>query len=232
MSLKIKENILSKAVFAYTTEYLNQLKNTPDFKTSIDFEKKMKKLFEKGIKKKKRSITLKTIIIIAAIVSIMTSIICVDAVRKGIIEFFTETFGTYDTVRHETVEENNYIEATEAITIYEDIIKDKYSLKIPDNYELIDETVMTESSFALYMSNNEQLIFEQFTNKYYKENINKENIKRKEKTVNGETYYISYIKKSNETKVIWEKYGYVFSICCGLDENEIIKLSESLKKEN
>ena len=232
MSLKIKENILSKAVFAYTTEYLNQLKNTPDFKTSIDFEKKMKKLFEKGIKKKKRSITLKTIIIIAAIVSIMTSIICVDAVRKGIIEFFTETFDTYGTVRHETVEENNYIEVTEAITIYEDIIKDKYSLKIPDNYELIDETVMTESSFALYMSNNEQLIFEQFTNKYYKENINKENVKRKEKTVNGETYYISYIEKSNETKVIWEKHGYVFSICCALDENEIIKLSESLKKEN
>lgn len=232
MSLKIKENILSKAVFAYTTEYLNQLKNTPDFKTSIDFEKKMKKLFEKGIKKKKRSITLKTIIIIAAIVSIMTSIICVDAVRKGIIEFFTETFDTYGTVRHETVEENNYIEATEAITIYEDTIKDKYSLKIPDNYELIDETVMTESSFALYMSNTEQLIFEQFTNKYYKENINKENVKRKEKTVNGETYYISYIEKSNETKVIWEKHGYVFSICCALDENEIIKLSESLKKEN
>lgn len=237
MSLKLNnnildENILSKATINYTAEWLKSLKETPEFETSDAFKNKMNDLFVNGAKRKVKHITLKTIVIFAAILSIMTSMICVDAVRKGIIEFFTETFGTYNTIKHETIEEDNYVEATEITKKYNTIIKDKYVLNLTDEYELIDETATEESTFFLYFKNTEQLVFEQFTNKYYKENINKENTKNTEKTIDGETYYISFVEQSGETKIVWEKDGYIFSIYSNLSESELIELSKTIKKEN
>lgn len=218
----ITDEILKEAVSIYAVNWLKNIPEYPQFKTSERFNENMTKILNMKVKKRKIT-SKKVLIILVAVLVILISSLSVSAVRETIFDFFIKRFETHDAVT---------INTEKGVEIINDTIVDVYELGvIPNGYELIETMGDNAFVFTLYLNTDKQIVFEQYTEKYYKENINNKNTIITNEIINNKEYYISYIKKSKEYKIVWREYGYVFCLTGGLNKNDMINICENIQKK-
>lgn len=217
----MNNKIIKSAVKTYTLEWLKEIELKSKIEVPETLDERILNLIKTHKKSRKYKVNnIKTIklIIIAAILAFLITSLSVSAIRDTIKNFFIEFFSTHKVVSY-NIENHTYPKTIEKV----------YGIKnIPDEYELIDNTVTDTSVFVLYLSEDKQIMFEQFTKEHYKEYISVENTENESIVIDEIKYYITYIKESSEYKIIWEKDGYVFSLISGMNKEKIIELCKNV----
>lgn len=220
------DEILKEAVKSYTLRWLSELEENEEFTPSERLENKMNEIFNStsnlnNLNLRKRH--LKKILVFVAVLIILISALSVSAVREAIKQFFIEKFSTHDTVSLSKAEE------TTRYVYIPPKIEEIYMLQnLSPDYEIIEHSVADANIFTLYLNSDRQIVFEQYTQKFYKENINNKNAITTSETISGTDYYITYIKESKEYKIVWEYNGYIFSLTGGLSKEKMIELCETI----
>ncbi|HHV50344.1 MAG TPA: DUF4367 domain-containing protein [Clostridiales bacterium] len=197
----------------------NELDNIHDF--SPKFKKKINKLIRIHNKPYYRIINTAgkrvALFIITIIISLMATVLSVEALRNGFYNFIMEIYEKFAVV---FVDKN----APSQINAIEETYYPEY---IPEGFSLATSHQNIAAVTQIYKGpGNGLIIYEQFTiNAEFSVDI--ENDKYTEIEVNGFSGYHFYEKEINN--MIWQDGKYVYILKSTLGKDEMIKIAESLK---
>lgn len=97
---------------------------------------------------------------------------------------------------------------------------------VPDGYELVEEEFIDGISYRVYQKSDEYLTIRKSTFKNIE--INTEYGKSRIKTINNEEYLFHGGEDGHSTGVFWVKNNFSFSIVSYLDDDELLKIAQSV----
>ena len=113
---------------------------------------------------------------------------------------------------------------------YTEKIENVYKLDdLPSAFKLISFEKGKTEVITKYSSTNGFIKLKQYPNQSYSFGADIENAKKSLKVIDGIKYIIYRIDSSNDTVVVWEDNGYVFSLRSSLSEDKIINISKTVK---
>lgn len=206
---------------ALTTEYTADLPDSPDHEFSPAFERKMDKLI------KRRSLPFYMLIntagkriagiVIGIIIALSATVISVDALREGFVDFITMVFSDHSVVKP--------VETETAPETIEEIYGITADLS---GYEIVYENYSNTSVQIDYAKGSTIISFRQYT-KNTSVHHNTESAETIAVDINGyEAIY--YCDNHNYQNLVWDNGDYIISIDSNIGKNKLIEIAESVQK--
>lgn len=205
------DNLLSQAITEHMNEWLESDEFREDeFKTSEEFEKKMEKMIksEHNVFHKLTLTRARKVMCIAAIiVALLLSSLSVGATRDFVAGFF---------VKHHK---------------HPDRLEELYQLSnTPKGYKCYSGDLSADKRELTYdyYSKDDTMIFSQYTVEAFESSVESEYTNQAPEVYEEKEYYVKEHNDGSYT-IIWDNYGYVFSLVADLPKDTILDLCNSLK---
>lgn len=221
----LSDKMLKEAVSLYqdnvqkTEVYSDQV-----FETSQAFEKKMQKLIkceDNLFYKMTLTSTRKAICVAAIIIMLLLSTLSVGAVRRAVASFFTDIFDGYNVITTDT----------NSVGDYPETIKKSYiPTALPSDYELVEKVLTDKTTYYCYDNGDNTIIFEQFTMERFFLYVDNKDSSFNKRVYKGQEYYTQNYKGESHS-IMWNDSEYVFVLISHLSENDLLKISTSLKSK-
>jgi len=186
---------------------------SPPYEHSKDYEKRVRKLFDKMRGDKLHRFTRRTtrMIIIAAILLAFATVVLAATVGKDFIVHHFSNYATYEIVDNE----DNFESASELYIGY-----------IPEGFRLTDSLSQQYSRHSVY--ENEEYHFV-----VVKDNVNNDvsfnsSYKLEEKISINSISYLYYVSDNDITGFIWNYNDYVYRIDGNIPKEELLKIAQSV----
>ncbi len=206
----------------YIEEEVQKFEDIPELEPSKEFDDKMQAMFKKAYQKEVRKERMQLGKKIAAVFVIVLGIAMVTAMN---VKAFREPVLNFIFNRSSNLNDKTKVDVKD-----DSKTKEKFTFGyIPDGYKLIKEDYLQKNSQIIYdyknNSNQHIHIYLQPNQEYN----NYQNMDKSSYTKMKKQNKIYYFIKGKSNKFLWYNQNIIFNISSSLNENEMLKIAESIK---